>query len=136
VNTTPAPLPPRRKATRGQVAAVIAAAASLLLLCCVAGAIALGGDDAPEPDQAPTSRAELPTPERTEVPVPEPTEQPEPEPEPEETEAPPPPEPVTDPRFGTCAEAIAAGYGPYTRGEDPEYGWYRDADGDGVVCER
>lgn len=41
-----------------------------------------------------------------------------------------------DPRFATCAEAIAHGYGPYRRGVDPEYYWYRDADGDGVVCER
>lgn len=53
---------------------------------------------------------------------------PEPEPEPE-------PEPDTDPRFGTCGEAIDAGYGPYYRGSDPEYDWYRDADSDGVVCE-
>ncbi|NYG06276.1 hypothetical protein BJ986_000763 [Phycicoccus badiiscoriae] len=42
----------------------------------------------------------------------------------------------TDPRFGTCREAIAAGYGPYRRGVDPEYSWYQDRDHDGVVCER
>lgn len=42
----------------------------------------------------------------------------------------------TDPRFGTCAEAIDHGYGPYYRGRDKEYGWYRDADSDGVVCEK
>lgn len=42
----------------------------------------------------------------------------------------------TDPRFGTCREAIAAGYGPYVEGRDPEYAWYRDSDGDGMVCER
>jgi hypothetical protein len=41
-----------------------------------------------------------------------------------------------DPRFDTCAEANAAGYGPYTQGVDPEYEWYRDGDGDGVVCEQ
>ncbi|MBI1377310.1 MAG: DUF1524 domain-containing protein [Frankiales bacterium] len=40
-----------------------------------------------------------------------------------------------DPRFATCAAAKAAGYGPYVRGRDPEYAWYRDADGDGVDCE-
>jgi hypothetical protein len=40
-----------------------------------------------------------------------------------------------DPRFGTCTAAIAAGYGPYVRGVDPEYDWYVDRDGDGVVCE-
>ena len=60
--------------------------------------------------------------------------------------APPPAEPVPvaaepapagdDPRFGTCALALAAGYGPYVQGRDPEYAWYRDGDGDGTVCER
>ncbi len=42
----------------------------------------------------------------------------------------------TDPRFDYCTDAIAAGYGPYVRGEDEEYGWYRDGDSDGTVCER
>jgi hypothetical protein len=42
----------------------------------------------------------------------------------------------TDKQFSTCAEAIAHGLGPYRRGEDPEYNWYRDADSDGSVCER
>jgi hypothetical protein len=41
-----------------------------------------------------------------------------------------------DPRFGTCKDAIAHGYGPYYEGRDPEYDWYIDADDDGVVCER
>lgn len=41
----------------------------------------------------------------------------------------------TDPRFDTCTEAEAAGYGPYRRGVDEEYGWYEDRDGDGLVCE-
>ena len=41
----------------------------------------------------------------------------------------------TDPRFGTCREAIANGYGPYVRDVDIEYHWYRDADADGRVCE-
>lgn len=40
-----------------------------------------------------------------------------------------------DPRFGSCREAIANGYGPYARGVDPEFGWYHDGDGDGVACE-
>ena len=40
-----------------------------------------------------------------------------------------------DPRFGTCGEAIAAGYGPYTQGRDAEYEWYIDRDSDGSVCE-
>jgi hypothetical protein len=41
----------------------------------------------------------------------------------------------TDPRFAYCYQATAAGYGPYVRGRDPEYGWYTDGDGDGRVCE-
>ena len=41
----------------------------------------------------------------------------------------------TDPRWETCRAAAAAGYGPYHRGRDPEYDWYRDADHDGMVCE-
>ncbi|WP_082096461.1 GmrSD restriction endonuclease domain-containing protein [Demequina gelatinilytica] len=41
----------------------------------------------------------------------------------------------TDPRFSSCAKAIAAGFGPYREGVDEEYGWYRDGDGDGTVCE-
>lgn len=41
-----------------------------------------------------------------------------------------------DPRFGTCGEANANGYGDYRSGTDPEYDWYQDRDGDGVVCER
>src|SRR6478672_4828889 len=39
----------------------------------------------------------------------------------------------TDPRYGTCREANAAGYGPYRRGVDPEYDWYQDRDHDGLV---
>jgi micrococcal nuclease len=42
----------------------------------------------------------------------------------------------TDPRYRTCAEANAAGHGPYRQGVDPEYDWYQDRDGDGLVCER
>ncbi len=46
------------------------------------------------------------------------------------------PAPAADPQYGTCKEAIAAGYGDYVRGTDPEYDWYQDRDGDGIVCER
>jgi hypothetical protein len=54
--------------------------------------------------------------------------------------APPQPSPRSttsgeDPRFGTCREAKANGYGPYIRGIDKEYDWYRDGDSDGTVCE-
>ena len=48
----------------------------------------------------------------------------------------PEPESDTDPRFDTCGEANDAGYGPYVRGQDPEYDWYQDRDNDGIVCER
>jgi hypothetical protein len=41
----------------------------------------------------------------------------------------------TDPMFDYCYEVDDAGYGPYYEGQDPEYDWYDDADGDGVVCE-
>ena len=41
----------------------------------------------------------------------------------------------TDPRFDTCTKAKAAGYGPYLSGQDAEYDWYQDRDGDGRVCE-
>lgn len=38
-------------------------------------------------------------------------------------------------RYETCTEAIAADGGNYLFGIDPEYTWYEDRDGDGVVCE-
>ena len=41
-----------------------------------------------------------------------------------------------DPGFDTCRAAVAAGYGEYRDGVDPEYDWYRDGDSDGVACER
>lgn len=44
------------------------------------------------------------------------------------------PRDTTDPRYDTCAEAKAHGYGPYSRG-DREYEWYRDQDKDGLTCE-
>lgn len=40
-----------------------------------------------------------------------------------------------DPRFATCLQAKAAGYGMYQKDRDPEYAWYRDLDRDGLVCE-
>jgi hypothetical protein len=38
-------------------------------------------------------------------------------------------------RYDTCSEAIDADGGNYLFGIDPEYRWYEDRDGDGVVCE-
>lgn len=40
-----------------------------------------------------------------------------------------------DPRFSTCTDAKSRGYGPYKKGSDPEYDWYRDGDSDGIACE-
>ena len=43
---------------------------------------------------------------------------------------------AVDPKFASCAEAKRNGYtSSYTKGVDPEYEWYQDRDGDGVVCE-
>lgn len=53
---------------------------------------------------------------------------------PRTTTAPPVVEEPTDPRFSSCKEAKAHGYGPYRRGST-EYNWYDDRDDDGVVCE-
>ena len=41
----------------------------------------------------------------------------------------------TDPQFASCKQARANGLGPYLHGQDEEYGWYRDGDSDGSVCE-
>jgi len=51
------------------------------------------------------------------------------------TAEPAPAERPADPRFESCEEANDAGYGYYFMGEDPEYYWYDDADGNGVSCE-
>lgn len=47
----------------------------------------------------------------------------------------PAPDSGEDPRFDTCAKATAKGYGPYRKGRDAEYAWYRDGDKDGTVCD-
>ncbi|MGC5022787.1 excalibur calcium-binding domain-containing protein [Micromonospora sp. DT47] len=79
-----------------------------------------------KPTPAATKATVKPTATRTSSPRPAPT----------SSRPKPPPVPMTDPRFGTCKEANAAGYGPYRRGIDPEYTWYRDRNADGLVCER
>lgn len=45
------------------------------------------------------------------------------------------PQDTLDPRFPTCKAATSNGFGNYVSGVNPEYDWYRDADGDGIVCE-
>jgi hypothetical protein len=56
--------------------------------------------------------------------------------DPKSTPKPTKPSATLDPDYGPCKKAVAAGAGPYYEGKDEEYGWYRDADKDGVVCER
>lgn len=46
----------------------------------------------------------------------------------------PPAATALDERFAYCKD-LPPGYGPYVRGVHPEYEWYTDRDGDGVVCE-
>lgn len=80
----------------------------------------------PAPEAAPPVVVEEPAPVPVAPPVPEPA------PAPVE---PVPVAPVTDPRFKTCTEAIANGYGNYER-NDIEYTWYEDRDNDGTACEK
>ncbi|GAA4288822.1 DUF1524 domain-containing protein [Georgenia daeguensis] len=84
------------------------------------------------PDQPLPARETAPLmPELAAAPAPQPAPVPEPAPAP----APGGSGAGTDPRFSSCAKALDAGYGPYVSGVDPEYGWYRDGDSDGTVCE-
>lgn len=89
---------------------------------------------APAPTEASTSSSPTPKPKPKPKPKPEPKPEPKPKPKPK-PEPSPEPEPEMDPIFGTCGEANDNGYGNYSRGVDPEYGYYDDRDGDGVVCE-
>lgn len=133
--------------------AVVAVVAGL---CCCGGVVnAFNGDDdkkprsavpveskyvytsRPAPTTAVTTQAS-PSPKRTTAkPSPRPTvrkttARPKPSPKPvKKTTA-----PTTDKNYGTCKEVISRGLGPYVKGKDPEYYWYRDTDSDGVVCER
>ncbi|ACZ83133.1 thermonuclease family protein [Streptosporangium roseum] len=88
-----------------------------------------GGTATPTPAPTPTGTPNPPKPSPTSKPTP--TSKPSPTPKPSDTGS-----TGNDPRFRTCGEANAAGYGPYRRGVDPEYAWYQDRDGDGLVCER
>ena len=58
-----------------------------------------------------------------------------PEPHGETPASPPPATRASDPNYGTCKQAKASHAGPYVRGKDPEYAYYQDRDGDGIVCE-
>lgn len=60
--------------------------------------------------------------------------EPAPKPEPEETADAGETTEDIDPDYGACYK-VPAGKGPYIKGEDPEYDYYQDRDGDGVVCE-
>ncbi|GAA3227714.1 GH25 family lysozyme [Actinocorallia longicatena] len=41
-----------------------------------------------------------------------------------------------DKRYGSCKSVTKAKLGPYRKGWDPEYYWYKDGDKNGVVCPR
>ena len=93
---------------------------------------------------APTTRPATPSPTTSAKPKPSPKGPSPTRPSPTSTTTKPSPRPTTttppagggtDPRYRTCAEAKRRGYGPYYRGQDPEYAWYKDPDKDGVVCE-
>lgn len=121
---------PQRAKTTISVAALVACMAASGLSGCLAGGLmatsAEGAGTTPKPGPTETViETETVTAE------PEPVESsPVAAPEPEPSAA-----PATDPRFRTCGKANAAGFGPYERGIDAEYRWYRDADNDGTVCE-
>lgn len=72
-----------------------------------------------------------------EAPAPDPAPEPAPTPpDDEQSNAPEGGSSGDDPRFDTCGKATDEGYGPYEKGSDPEYDWYRDGDADGTVCDR
>lgn len=128
----------------------MAVVAGVLGLCCCGAVVNAfnGDDDKPQAETAvtePTRFIASParTPSLSPTPSPRPTTA---KPSPKRTTAKPVAKPsptrkktqapTTDHRYGTCKEAISNGLGPYVKGEDPEYYWYRDTDSDGVTCER
>src|SRR5690606_3655171 len=113
-----------KEATSG-VAGVLA----LIAFCCCCAPPIVSSDPDDEPQRTPRSSA----PPATRSLAPSPT-APSPsssasataKPSPTRTtEAKPKPSTPRDPRFSTCKEAKAHGYGPYVKGKDPEYEWYR-----------
>lgn len=115
--------PPSRRhrppATRKFYAVLVALAAVLLL----AGLASCGGEAPQKSSQGTPAPATTPS---TSVPPTTPS---------DEGESPPARGSGLDPRFDTCAQANAAGYGPYIKDADPEYAWYQDRDHDGIDCE-
>ncbi|MEU8802277.1 excalibur calcium-binding domain-containing protein [Spirillospora sp. NPDC048819] len=123
----------RRIRPKWRFPSVLAALAAILLLGCL---VSCGQEDEEFPQSTPSGSAAPSTP----VPPNAPDGGRSPPAVPDE----PGEEPATrepregyglDPRFDTCAEANAHGYGPYVKGVDPEYDWYHDADADGIDCE-
>lgn len=156
-----APYPVRWGRHRRLLTAAAAAAAVLVSLLAIGAA--LGGNDrrpdslsvatgppatpsqqpatpaASPPPAGPTSPAAAPATAPPDEPIrqavpPQRQPPPPPPPSPSLSPSPTPSEDPLDPRFDDCDEANEHGYGPYVRGEDPEYWWYWDRNGDGVVC--
>ncbi|RKS69087.1 excalibur calcium-binding domain-containing protein [Actinomadura pelletieri DSM 43383] len=126
------PEPPRSLADRVahrwfRVVLAVLAAAVLL------GALLSCGTGSDEPEQA--GRPGTTVPPTSAPPTPPPPPRTPPPPQPGEESPDPRPGDGLDPRFATCAQANAHGYGPYVRGVDPEYYWYLDRDRDGIDCE-
>lgn len=97
----------------------------------------LGGEDSDKPERQEITPLIQQTTAAPEPVIPEPTSAaPAPvyEPVVPATTAPAPAQ-AADPNYGSCAEAKRNGGGPYYRDKDPEYHYYEDRDGDGVVCE-
>lgn len=130
-------------------------AGGLAALGCAAGAALIPTSSPDAPGGAATERAVAPVPTTaaSSATEPEPSASASPAPDPTSAELtspsatakpPPRPSPSTartsrapsiDPRYDSCREARAHGYGPYYKGVDPEYYWYRDPNKDGVVCD-
>jgi hypothetical protein len=79
-------------------------------------------------------RQAVPPQQRPPPPPPRPSPSPSPTPPASPSPSPSPPGDTLDPWFRSCDEANENGYGPYFRGQDLEYYWYRDRNDDGVVC--
>jgi hypothetical protein len=122
----------------------VVSGAAAVMVAAVVGSIGGGGST---PTPSPASAAQTvttPSPESAVALVATPKPSVKPSPTAVRTSSAPKPQPrvqattapvATDPDYGTCAAAKAAGAGPYYQGRDPEYDWYRDRDHDGVVCE-